>query len=88
MISLREALLKRKKKLVEIIWIDHTSQLGWASEETIACYTPMPTVSYGLLLQERGDLIVLASSFDEETYMYGNREFIPKGCIKKIRVIK
>ena len=78
-----------KYKIVEIEWIDAQSGFGQAEEikDLIENITPLYTFSTGYLLYENKELVLLGFMlFGNE--MVKHYQIIPKGMIKKRRVLK
>lgn len=71
----------------EITWIDSETSSGWESVENIN--PPDSTVkSYGFLLKETEDFLVLVSDVDAGEKHYNRHMSIPKVNVKKKRKIK
>lgn len=73
--------------VVAVYWKDPTIESGWVKdnhEEGLPDF-----VSYGVLVSQEGDLVVLAGTVapDSTEEHYADRTKFPKGCIVKIDVI-
>jgi hypothetical protein len=85
--------IKRPKQafpLVEVIWDDASTLAGtWKSKEEFEkeLLTPQLMLSYGFLIKETDDYIVIAMDLDNEGG-HASRSQIPKGMVKKMRVIR
>ena len=73
-------------RMVEVMW-DDASELtaGWTDE--IEKTEPALALSVGFLVRETKDHIVIAQDLDEAGHHNG-RSQIPRGMVKKIRVIR
>ena len=72
--------------MVSIEWDDAAGlRHGW--ESSIEKLEPQTVLSVGFLLKETDDHIVIAQDVDAEG-QHNGRSQIPKGMIKKIKVIK
>ncbi len=70
-------------KIVEVRWWDATSYgNAWMTECADGCAV---CSSVGYLVKDAKDKVVLAQSIQADDTM--NRFVIPRGCIKKIRVL-
>ena len=76
----------QKYPLCEVIW-DDASELtaGWTDQ--IEKTEPALALSVGFLVRETKDHIVIAQDLDEAGHHNG-RSQIPRGMVKKIRVIR
>jgi len=75
-------------KKVEVEWFDAQSSLEcWMIDELIKELKPLHTVSCGYLVHENKDYIILAFMiFGNE--LIKHHQIIPRGMIKKIKVLK
>ena len=73
--------------MVEVVWND-ASELtsGWA-DEIVEKDEPALALSVGFLVRETKEHIVIAQDTDEAGHHNG-RSQIPRGMVKKIRVLK
>ena len=76
-------------KIVEVEWFDAQSGFGQAEfvDELIQQAKPIHTFSVGYLLNENKESILLAFMLIGED-MVKHNQLIPKGMIKKIKVIR
>ena len=79
--------MKIKHKVVLVEWIDSAGCSGW-QEDPIT--TPLICQSVGFLVRKSKESITLALSFcdDNCSKPYGDMIVIPRGCIKKKKVLK
>lgn len=76
-----------KPKLVQVTWVDSCTQVGWLDIE--AAYAEQTdTFTYGLLIHETTEQIVIAHSHDPGTSEYNGLISIPRAVIKKIKSFK
>ena len=78
-----------KYKIVEVEWMDAQSGFGNAEfvEDLIKDFVPTITFSIGYLLHENKEYIVLGFMLFGEN-MVKHNQLIPKGMVKKVRVLK
>lgn len=88
-----KAVKPKKRKLLEVIWEDHTaSNGGWTMPDNPSIMDPYLVRSVGWVVKETKDRIVLANMIeiderDPETERFGQYQVILKGTVKKRRVI-
>lgn len=78
-------------KLVEVIWTDITTfNTGWVQpEEAVAIAQPTYVKTVGYVLSDTADFLKLAMLQAQiEQNEVGVTATIPKGCIKKMKVLK
>ena len=79
-------------RIVKVEWIDSTaSNLSWLMMEDVRkCgdVEPMTIYTYGALVQEDEDYIVVAQNYGFEPEQCCNLMSIPRGCIKQTRTIE
>jgi hypothetical protein len=73
-------------KFVRVDWVDACSNSGWHSPEKPTDLAKI--VSFGYLVKEDKDKVVLAASLDLRMDGIGDSIAIPKGCITRIRTLK
>jgi len=80
--------MKPKYKIVEVEWFDAQSGFGQAEfvDDLIKQCKPLHTFSVGYLLNENKDGVLLGFMLFGED-MVKHNQLIPKGMIKKIKVI-
>lgn len=81
---------KQKYPLVEVIWDDATSlSQGWKNKDEFAKEELVPEIvlSVGFVVKETDDHLILAMDTDSDGD-HASRSQIPKGMIKKIKVLK
>ena len=76
-----------KLHLVEVRWEDISCQAGWDSEENVRKAEPIACITVGWRMESTAKKLVLVSSRSDNG-TYGDRNTIPKGCIKSIRRIE
>lgn len=76
-----------KRKLVLVEWSDAWSSNRWVDAGSDKC-EPSVIKSIGFLLKRNTHGVLLAASLDETFGNEGSRQFIPNGCITKIKVIR
>lgn len=76
-----------KRKLVLIEWNDAWGASTWVSNNEDKC-APAKIVSVGFVTKQSTEGYVLSASLDDTFSNVGNRQFIPQGCITKVRVLK
>ena len=77
-----------KLKLVCVEWVDARAHAGWFEYDYKNPPKNVPVRTYGLLVHDRKDAIVLASSYDPKEKQFADRNEIPKGICKTIKTIK
>ena len=79
-------------RIVKVEWIDSTaSNLSWLMMEDVRNWgdvEPMAIYTYGALVQEDKNYIVVAQSYGEDPEQCCSLMSIPKGCIRKITDIE
>lgn len=70
-------------KAVKVEWLDSASNSHWFPADDCEL-TPTNIVSFGFVLKDEKDYIVLAQNYCEEIDEGCNRIAIPKGCITKL----
>ena len=78
-------------KAVKVEWIDScSSNLAWTlkSEFESGGIVPIYICTYGIVIQENKDFMVIAQNYGKEPEQFCNFMLIPKGCIKKITELK
>lgn len=84
---------KKKKKYlmytVEVEWLDHSgwTNNNWRHIDEDRSLTPFKVTSYGVVVKETDDYIVLLPHLSENGAGQGTMCII-KSCIKKIRKVK
>lgn len=69
----------------KVVWIDScASNVSWSFKDEIQEVEPIEIVSYGVLVKESDEYIVLAQNFGTNPRQVCNLMTIPKGCVKKI----
>lgn len=79
-------------RIVKVEWIDSTaSNLSWLMMEDVRKWNdvePMAIFTYGALVQEDENYIVIAQSYGKDPEQCCSLMSIPKGCIKEITDIE
>lgn len=79
-------------RIVKVEWIDSTaSNLSWLMMEDVRKWgdvEPMTIYTYGALVQEDENYIVVAQNYGFEPEQCCNLMSIPRGCIKQTRTIE
>lgn len=79
-------------RIVKVEWIDSTaSNLSWLMMEDVRNWgdiEPMAIYTYGALVQEDSNYIVVAQSYGKDPEQCCLLMSIPKGCIRKITDIE
>lgn len=75
------------RKIVEVEWFDAQSSMDSWSMEELKDLKPLHTLSVGYLLIDKEDFIVLGY-MDFANDLIKHHTCIPKGMIKKIKVIR
>ncbi len=73
-------------KIVMVEWDDSYTELGWMSKDNYELLTVAHPVSIGILVKEDDECIVLVQSMSGDQYT--GSIAIPKGCIKRMRMLK
>ncbi len=77
--------LKFPLPLVEIVWLDACTDSGWETHDK-ASVTDELMVTIGFLVARGENVVVIASSLDQETHAMSNSRIkIPGGMIKTIK---
>lgn len=76
-----------KRKLVLIEWNDAWGASTWVSNNEDKC-APAKIISVGFVAKKNAEGYLIAASLDDTFSNAGNRQFIPQGCITKVRVLK
>lgn len=66
-------------KLVRVEWIDARTHAGWHDYDPENPPSNPPMRTFGLLVDDRKDAVVIASSFDTDTGQFADLSTIPKG---------
>lgn len=75
-------------KLVHILWVDSEASNEWTSLEELSPLADFPdTHSVGFLVQEIGDTLILAQSFDPATESVNNYIQIPRVAVREMRIV-
>ena len=76
-------------KIVKVTWIDSTaSNLSWLMMEDVrnqGDVEPMNIYTYGALVHEDDNYIVVAQSYGKDPKQCCSLMSIPKGCIKELK---
>ncbi len=73
-------------KIIEIEWIDSVGVPPiWESKDAEPL-VPSEACTVGYLCEDTPEYVIVAQSFTDS--QFGRRFCIPRGCIKKIRVIR
>ena len=76
-------------KIVKVTWIDSTaSNLSWLMMEDVrnqGDVEPMNIYTYGALVHEDDNYIVVAQSYGKDPEQCCSVMSIPKGCIKELK---
>lgn len=79
-------------KIVKVTWIDSTaSNLNWLMMENIRNWgdiEPMIIYTYGALIQEDENYIVVAQNYGKDPEQCCSLMSIPKGCIKSLETLE
>jgi hypothetical protein len=79
-------------KIIKVEWIDSTaSNLSWLMMEDVRKWgdvEPMLIFTYGALVQEDDNYIVVAQNYGKDPEQCCSLMSIPKGCIKKMTEIE
>ena len=69
----------------KVVWSDScASNVNWSFKDEIQEAEPIEIISYGVLVKETDEYIVLAQNFGANPKQVCNLMTIPKGCIKEI----
>jgi len=75
-------------KVVKVHWIDSTNHTTtWSLLDDIRDDKPTDIISYGFLIKEEPDYIVIAQNYGNNPPQVSNLLTIPKGCIKQIKYL-
>lgn len=79
-------------KVVKVTWIDScNSNMNWLLIEDIKNWKniePISIYTYGAMVQEDENYIVVAQNYGKEPEQCSNLTSIPKGCIKEIKELE
>ena len=79
-------------KIVKVTWIDScNSNMNWLLMEDIKNWSdiePIKISTYGILVQEDDDYIVIAQNYGKDPEQCSNLTSIPKGCIKELKELE
>ena len=79
-------------KIVKVTWIDSTaSNLEWMLIENINEWKdvePMNIYTYGALVHEDDNYIVVAQSYGKDPEQCCSLMSIPKGCVKSLEILE
>lgn len=79
-------------KIVKVTWIDSTaSNLSWLMMEDVRNWgdvEPMIIYTYGALIQEDENYIVVAQNYGKDPEHCCSLMSIPKGCIKSLETLE
>ena len=76
-------------KIVEVEWLDTVSEKRWTDRiHTVKTLRPSHCVSYGLLLDDTEDYLMVAGSVDEHNDNVDHVDCIPKSAILKVTVLE
>ena len=74
-------------EIVEVSWLDISSDNEWLSDEKIQSYQPESCVSVGYFQNRDKEVIRISDTIIPKT-KHGSVLVIPLGCVKKIRRIR
>lgn len=77
-------------KLVRVEWVDSSTSSPWVLLEDFKdeqC-DPIKIVSYGIIVKETDDYLVIAQNYGSNPPQISNTTAIPKGCIIQQNIIK
>ena len=79
-----------KDKLVRVEWVDSSTSSSWILLEDFKDgeYDPIKIVSYGIIVKETDDYLVIAQNYGLNPPQICNTTAIPKGCIIKQKIIE
>jgi len=79
-------------KSVCILWLDAYSQDEWVDKEEALKFAKTSFLSsnrtYGEIIEETKDYILIGGSFTETKDLYGDLIMIPKKMIRKVKILK
>jgi hypothetical protein len=76
-------------RVVKVEWIDScTSDINWVLLEDINEVEPINITTYGTVIKETDEYIVIAQNYGSNPEQVCNITSIPKGCIKNIIELK
>lgn len=75
-----------KAPFVRIDWIDAKSSCTWLSKDELP--SPAKITSFGFLVFEDEDCVVLIASLDRDMTTFSEAINIPRGCIKAVTTIE
>lgn len=78
--------MKKKTKLVHVLWHDTMTVNGWTSIDSILEWKFIPMESYGLIVRQDEEVVVLAGLVGNDGDLNA-LQFIPAGCILKIEEV-
>jgi hypothetical protein len=76
----------KPKDLVLVQWLDAATEDGWTSVDDVKPHKQL-TLTTGFLLKETANIITLAHTYDPESDTCNGQMHIPKGMIKRQRVL-
>ena len=74
-------------KKVEITWLDTVGCMEWVLLEDTLKMKPTETKSVGYLIKSSRDKVIIAATYNSMG-SYGDRNVIPRGCIKSVKVLE
>ena len=74
----------KKKRVVEVVWVDACSDDGWTDSEDIKAGSDYIAVSVGFLLLRDKRRVILTQSLGQNDKCGGYLQ-IPAGCVKRVR---
>jgi hypothetical protein len=80
--------IARKKKFVEVHWVDSVSSARWRNIDEVKDFSSkeFKIVTRGFLIMESKKVITIGSTIGEDNG-YMSMVGIPRGCIKKIKFL-
>lgn len=77
-------------KLIRVEWVDSSTSSSWTLLEDFKeeQHDPIKIVSYGIIVKETDDYLVIAQNYGSNPPQICNTTSIPKGCIIKQKIIK
>lgn len=77
-----------QKDLVEVVWLDAATTHGWESDAEVDSEDD-PMITVGFLIRKTEDMLIIASSIDQETQAMSNgRIKIPLGMVQSYKVLR
>lgn len=73
-------------KILLLEWLDAQSDNGWLDEDEFEAPIDL-TLTVGFLIQETSKFYVVAATFDPHTNANNARMVIPKGMVKRKKVL-